>query len=120
MPASTRTRADAVVEGKGAGGDEGGDLAEGVAGEGDRRRDPRPGRLPDDQRGQEDRQLGFPGTGEIVGRLGQEQGGQRLAEGRLGPFDDAPGGGGKPRRPPGGTPWSPAPKDDRDTHPLRR
>ncbi len=108
-------QADAVLEGEGAGGDEGGDLAQGVAGEPDRCRNLAPHRLPGDQRRQQDGELGFPGAGEVVGRLGQQQVGQRLAQGRLRPLHDAPGGVLTPRRPHGGALSPLARKDDGDS-----
>ena len=87
--------ADAVVDGDGSGGDQGGDLPERVAGErddldvggvGEYRADG----FPDHQRREQDRELGVAGAGEVVGTGVEEQRRQRLAERGLRAVDHRP------------------------------
>jgi hypothetical protein len=82
-------QADAVVEGQHAGGDEGGDLAQRVAGQGHRLADGVAHRLPGHERGEEHGQLGA--LGAVERRVGvEEQRGQRAVEHPLGPLDQRP------------------------------
>ena len=75
----------------GAAGDQRGDLAERVAGEGDRPAHRVAGGLPGHEREEQDRQLRVAGAGQ-VGVGVEEQGGEGDAERGLGSFDHMPGG----------------------------
>ena len=84
---------EAVAVGRvdGAGGDEGRDLAQRVAGEGHGRLGQRrPEGLPGHERAEQHRQLAGPGGGQLVGVGVEQEAGQRPAEGRLGLGDHRP------------------------------
>jgi hypothetical protein len=88
-----------VVERHRAGGDEGGDLSERVAGHRrDRLIEQGLERSPGHERGEEDRQLAVSGVGQLLGIGVEQETGERTAGGALGIVDERPSGMGAPRR----------------------